>query len=72
MIVVTFDKFVQKLHGVVRPLSLKTDVIKKRFVCSLSLFWTILILIKKPGFWYSKRHCSQRSRRLAQDSLVVN
>ena len=65
------DVVVQKLHGVVRPLSLKTDVIKKRWVL-FSVLNTVLLEAnaaawQESGVGHSPRFVEEEQLQLAED-----
>ena len=60
----------QKLHGVVRPLSLKTDVIKKRCVfavCGLRLWDPVTSVLQEPCVRYPSRIFEEEQLEPAED-----
>jgi hypothetical protein len=79
-----FPAGLQKLHGVVRPLSLKTDVIKKRWAISFDPIKTRVadygrsLISQEPSFWRAKlgcpqeQHCTTKARLVLHTAALVN
>lgn len=70
-VIASADVVVQKLHGVVRPLSLKTDVIKKRWVLfsvlNTVLFEANAVAWQESGVGHSPRFVEEEQLQLAED-----
>ena len=80
-ILLTRVPIAQKLHGVVRPLSLKTDVIKKRCAISRALGslslkgWLIMgmtLIFQEPSFRRAKFGCAQEQPWASEARLVLD